>query len=70
MEVYNDSIRDLISSDANLELRHDKSGLVSVEGLQSINITSLDSAQEVIQLATKNRAVVIFYYLTYRGATI
>lgn len=58
VEIYNESIVDLLS-DANkkLEIKHDDSnGTTTITNVQTVNITSKDYAQAVLDKASRNRS--------------
>ncbi|EDO45950.1 predicted protein [Nematostella vectensis] len=57
MEIYNEMLRDLLSSDpsAKLDIKQGKEGLY-VPGLSEVEVTNLDEVNEIFQLGKQNRA--------------
>jgi len=61
LEIYNETIRDLLSKDKKgddkHEIKHEANGNISVTGINTIKVTDPSSVYELLAVAASNRAV-------------
>ncbi|KAG2377992.1 hypothetical protein C9374_008614 [Naegleria lovaniensis] len=61
LEIYNETIRDLLDStnkdNVKYDIKHGKDGSTTVTGLKYVNVNRPQQVQELLRIASKNRAV-------------
>ncbi|EFC46509.1 kinesin-14 [Naegleria gruberi] len=61
VEIYNETIRDLLDSttkdNVKHEIKHTKDGSTSVTGIKYVNVSGPQHVQDLLKIASKNRAV-------------
>jgi kinesin family protein C1 len=57
VEIYNETLRDLLGNSALVDIKLDTNGQVHVPSLSKIRITTADHIAELLRVATKARAV-------------
>lgn len=57
VEIYNETLRDLLGHSASVDIKLDKSGQVHVPGLQRVAICTSSEIDTIMSVATKARAV-------------
>jgi len=67
LEIYNETIRDLLSSNrsGSLEVKHDTSGNTYVPGLTVVDVCSSNEVSFLLQQAAQSRLTILNIYIIF-----